>query len=394
MSLPLGRFLIFVVSTCLLGQAVAGLSCAEGPGVQLGQGKAAMPQQENGEAVYRIEAAYPFWRADFLPVDEIPFQYLDQIDHFSIHPGAQGTLVVPNGFVMPTLVEQAHLAGKRVILVVGGARDYGAFAAMAAEPSDRASFVRNLVDFLVEHGYDGVNIDWEFPQTLADRQNLSALMSELSAGLAAIDPELELSIAVTSNERRGQWIDVEAISPLVSHFLVMTFGYYGAWGSESGHNAPLYPVPAAGDSRCVDQSLSYWAEARGVPWSKIYMGIASFGLGFESEALYQALPDNPVVSKANYQDIKPLIGDGYTRQWDNAAQVPYLTLDDGPGVWSYDDPQSIDLKREYALANGIGGVAVWDVTMDRVGGEHELLKVLAHTSAPYRVLVPLVLRGK
>ena len=352
------------------------------------------PRKKTERPVYRIVAAYPFWRAASLPVDEIPFKYLTKSTTSLSIQVRHGMLDVPNGFMMPTLVKQAHLAEKRIILVVGGAKDYGAFAAMVAEPTDRTSFVRNLVAFVMEHGYDGVNIDWEFPQTSADRQNLSVLMAELRAGLDATGRDLELSIAVTSNEKRGEWVDAEAIAPLVSHFVVMTFGYYGAWGSESGHNAPLYPVPVASDSRCVDQSLRYWAEARGVPWSKLYMGIASFGLEFDSEGLYQPLPDNPVVSKANYQDIKPLIGAGYTRHWDSAAQVPYLTLDDGPGVWSYDDPQSIGLKREYALAKGMGGVAVWDVTMDRVDGEHELLQVLAHTPAPHRAFVPLVLRGK
>ena len=295
------RYLAFVLAAIyLLGLALVGVSSAD---------EVDLPLETVDGPDFQIAAAYPFWKAASFPVAELPFEYLDQIEHFSIHPGAGGALDVPPGFVMPALVEQAHLAGKRVILVIGGANSYGAFAAMVAKPTDRAVFVGNLVAFVVDQGYDGVNIDWEFPRTAADRQNLSALMAELRTALDGTGQKLSLSIAVSSNEMRGAGIDAEAIAPLVDHFLVMTFGYYGAWGTESGHHAPLWPQPAASDPRCVDRSLRYWAESRGVPWSKIYMGIASFGIWFDSEGLHQ---DFANTQKADYREIKPLIGDGYT----------------------------------------------------------------------------------
>jgi chitinase len=335
-----------------------------------------------------VSAAYPSWRASTFPPENLPFADVDQIGHCFVRPGEHGALEVPNGFVMPQLIEQAHRTHRQVILGVGGASSYSAFSSMVAEPNERALFVQNLTDFSLTHGYDGLNIDWEFPRTVADRENLNALMAELRSALDATGRDLYLSIAVSSNERMGEWIDVGAITPLVDHYLVMTFGYYGAWGSESGHNAPLYPSPTPeGHSRSVDQSLRYWSETRGVPRSKILMGLASFGIWFDSEALYQPFLAS---TKADYRDIRPLIGQGYTRHWDGSASVPYLLHDDGPGVWSYDDPQSVGAKYDYLLANGLGGFAVWDVTMDLVAGEHELLKVIAQRRMPRQVYLPLV----
>ena len=170
--------------------------------------------------------------------------------------------------------------------------------------------------------------------------------------------------------------------------VVMTFGYYGPWGSVSGHHAPLYaPAPATSDTRSVDQSLRYWVETRGVPQSKILMGVASFGIWFDSEGLDQPFTE---AQKADYRDIAPLIGYGYTRQWDGIAQVPYLTQEGGPGLWSYDDPQSIGAKRDYVLANGLAGMAVWDVTTDVVAGDHELLKAMAYERLACRIYIPLL----
>jgi hypothetical protein len=53
-----------------------------------------------------------------------------------------------------------------------------------------------------------------------------------------------------------------------------------------------------------------------------------------------------------------------------------LTQDYGPILWSYDDPQSIDLKCQYVIENNLGGVAIWDVTMDLVDGRQELLETV------------------
>jgi chitinase len=307
-------------------------------------------------------------------------------------PGEGGSLAIPAGFVMPELLELAHSAERTVILDVGGGRSYEAFASVLADPTERGTFVQNLTRFILEQGYDGASIDWEFPQTPGDGQNLSALMAELRASFDAADRDLQLSVAVSSNEKRGQWIDAEAITPKVDYYLVMTFGYYGPWSSESGHNAPLYPPPPQeGPSRCVDQSLRYWIETRGVPRSKILMGLPFFGLWFDSEDLYQAFTET---RQADYRNIKPLVNSGYSYHWDDSSQVPYLIHDDSPGVWSYDDPHSVAIKVDYVLSNGLGGVAIWDLTMDLVAGEHELLKAIAHKLMAHQAYLPLVRRAE
>jgi hypothetical protein len=38
----------------------------------------------------------------------------------------------------------------------------------------------------------------------------------------------------------------------------------------------------------------------------------------------------------------------------------------------------------------MAGMAVWDVTMDVVAGEHELLKAMAYERLAYRIYIPLL----
>lgn len=73
-------------------------------------------------------------------------------------------------------------------------------------------------------------------------------------------------------------------------------------------------------------------------------------------------------------------GDGWVRGYDNATQTPYIyNMEevDGtvPQIISYDDPDSIRLKVEFAKANGMNGVMFWAMYGDT--DEGELSAVLA-----------------
>jgi chitinase len=71
--------------------------------------------------------------------------------------------------------------------------------------------------------------------------------------------------------------------------------------------------------------------------------------------------------------------------------VPYLTQDDGPTLWSYDDPQSIGLKCDYVVENNLAGVMIWDVAGDLIDDQQELLKTVAdRLMPPSTVILPRV----
>lgn len=339
---------------------------------------------------YLITAAYPFWQAYDYPPEAIPLGSVHEISHSFILPGQNGSLDVPTDFLMPELIARVHAANRKVTLGVGGAGSDDEFAPMVANPTYRATFVQNLTDFVIQQGYDGVVIDWEFPQTPAQRENLNALMAELRASLNATGRDLRLTIAVPSSNGLGQWFDADAITPLVDYYTVMTFNYHGGWSDQSGHNAPLYPPPPEVDGYgSVDDSIRYWSEERGVPRSKILMGLAFFGNSFDSEDLYQSFSS---YSQADYSDIQPLIGNGYTRRWDSRSRVPYLAQDSGPWLWSYDDPLSIRLKCDYVIENDLAGVAIWDITMDLIQDRQELLEEVADKLSVKNVYLPMILR--
>ncbi|BGO90605.1 hypothetical protein NBRC10512v2_002857 [Rhodotorula toruloides] len=55
---------------------------------------------------------------------------------------------------------------------------------------------------------------------------------------------------------------------------------------------------------------------------------------------------------------------GYTRAWDTCSSTPYLYDTSRNVVITYDDPHSLGLKGQLASQQGIGGMAMWDISGD------------------------------
>jgi chitinase len=80
-----------------------------------------------------------------------------------------GALVPAHGLPRRALVAAAHAHGAKALVSVGGATVSGeTFAAIAAHQASRARFLSELERFVAAGGYDGVDLDWEFP-TPAER---------------------------------------------------------------------------------------------------------------------------------------------------------------------------------------------------------------------------------
>ncbi|GAA6062786.1 hypothetical protein JCM10212_002155 [Sporobolomyces blumeae] len=55
---------------------------------------------------------------------------------------------------------------------------------------------------------------------------------------------------------------------------------------------------------------------------------------------------------------------GYTRKWDDCSSTPFLYNTNRKVVVTYDDPYSLGLKGNLANEQGIGGLAMWDMSGD------------------------------
>lgn len=320
---------------------------------------------------------YAYWNSDY-KANKIPYSKLTHICHAFVRPNADGSLYVPSGFTEPGLIWRAHSHHKKVLLSVGGADPVATqnFKIIANSSTLRTTFLNNLKAFVQAQGYDGVDIDWEFPADATDRTNYSLLMQ-------ALRPEFDLiTIAVNGTDYFSQWIDFYTVKFYVDYVNVMAYDMHGPWSNHAGENAPLYqggdPDPIS-----VQTMANYIEYTRGVPRDQILMGMPSFGYQYpNAENMYDSNVTGAFAM--TYKEISPLIGNDWTALWDWGSSVPYLKYDPDAGVISYDDPTSISLKVEYALGyRGYAGVFIWELSQDYVSGSQPLVNAAYTTCQNY-----------
>lgn len=324
-----------------------------------------LPQKISGSPV--IQGYYPYWEYKQYPQEKISIQYITHLSHAFVWPDTKGNLVIPDNFILPALRRRLHRQNKRFLLCIGGSEAADGFPVMAANPVLRKKFVAKLHLFAHTNGYDGIEIDWEFPRTTADSQNLTVLLRELRK---AFGPHATINLVVNGSKYVGKWIDVRGALPCVTYFVVMTYDYHGAWSEHSGHNAPLVAYPGADGS--VKESLEFWL-SRGVPRSRMIMGLPFYGRFFTCRKIGEPFHRS---GHTHYRDIVRYPTNEYRRVWDPAAQVPVLKSCKKLWLCSYDDSASLQLKVEMARKNRLAGVMIWHLTGDMVQNRHLLLPAI------------------
>ena len=323
-----------------------------------------------------VAGYYAEWTAPGYPPSAIPMQNLTHIIHAFAWPNADGSISYPAGFLslVPDLTQRAHTAGKKVLLSLGGYTDSLGFSPMASNSITRAKFVSNLTALCLTNNYDGADLDWEYPENTTDEQNLTLLGQDIRAYWKQAAPTLMLTMTIDPSDWRGKYYDVTTLHPLLDWIGVMTYCYYGSWFGISGHNSPLYSDPldpfAAGST---DESIrQYFHDQRGVPYNKMVSGIPFFGILFTGTTKLSQPAGGG--NQCNYQVAATL---NYTYNWDSVSQVPYLTSSAANSLISVEDPVSVRLKCQYAKAQGLAGVMIWELSQDNLTtGDQPLLSTV------------------
>jgi chitinase len=339
--------------------------------------------QAGSTAVKRLVGYYPEWAKDNTPpytAEQIPYSKLTHIEHAFVllAPGADGNLVIPSKMIERDLIPKAHAAGVKVLVSIGGGDGIEGprFNKMSASETTRQNFVNNVVELLAKDGYDGVDIDWEVPNT-ENRADCTLLMQELRTALPS--PWL-ISMAVTADPQNyGTGLDIPALAPLVDFFNVMTYDYYGTWSGATGLGSPLLQDPADPEQAgSVKTSMDLYEYKYGVPLSQLDIGTPFYGYEWDGIDTNWTACASCASYSWNYGTyIKQRIGQqGWATNYDSAARAPYLTNTSIPGFITYDGVGSTKRKVEYVKNRGFGGVFMWELSADYDGHSQDLLDAM------------------
>jgi len=268
----------------------------------------------------------------------------------------------------------------KTLISVGGWEWSGRFSDVALTDASRTAFADSCVAFIVKYGFDGVDIDWEYPvsgglstniRRAEDKTNFTLLMQKLREKLDARGIVDGKKYLLTFAGAAGSWytnnVELSKLNQYVDYANVMTYDIHGNWDTYTDFNAPLYnntdTSPQYKDS--VDTSIKAWTNTT-FPANKIIMGVPFYGYIYKSvgnlnNGLYQSYSGANSISYANIEG-NYLNATGYVRYWHSQSMVPWLF--NGSTFISYDDAQSMGYKAAYINSKGLGGAMMWELSQD------------------------------
>ncbi|MDR3627347.1 MAG: glycoside hydrolase family 18 protein, partial [Ignavibacteriaceae bacterium] len=292
----------------------------------------------------KVVGYYESWFTDY-SADKIEYNNLTHIINSFAQPNSDGSINMPYGIPNSYLVTLSHRNNKKLLISFNN--ETNSFDTVTADTTLRAKFIDNVVKFLTTYHYDGIDIDWEFPDA-AQGKNLTLLVQQMRKKFQETDTTWLITMAVPAGSWYGQYYQYEKMVSYVDWFAVMTYYFHGSWSSQTGHNAPLYG--SSKDNEGDDSSsVVYMTSTRKVPASKLLLGLPFYGIEFfKTKGLYQSF-DTSNVPEINYADLMDTISNGkWIYHWDNTSKVPYYTDSSSTKFITIDDTMSIRLKTQFS----------------------------------------------
>jgi len=250
-----------------------------------------------------------------------------------IHPDANGQLADnPSAAAAVSIAKNNKL---RVYFSIGGGNPPPHLEALL-QPAQRATFIRNLVEFTQKNGFDGIDVDIE--NSLIN-EHYAGFVTELHTALKAAGKQMTAALA---SWNAGNISDHTL--GLFDCILVMSYDKTGPWNpANAGPHAPL---------SMLQDDFIYFSQTRKIPAEKLLMGLPFYGYGFGPGA-----PES-----LTYKDI--------VQRYAGAEQKDEVSVPEGGHIY-YNGVPTIRSKVDYVLKNKGGGVMIWQLLGD--ASDHQSL---------------------
>ncbi|KAH0491929.1 hypothetical protein TgHK011_003330 [Trichoderma gracile] len=249
---------------------------------------------------------------------------------------------------------------------------------LASTPVKRQQFISNLVNFMTNYGFDGVDIDWEYPGApdrggkKEDIANYVALLRDIRNWWTA-ETNGGLSFTAPTSYWYMRWFDIGNLIKYADWVNLMTYDLHGSWDS---------PEDQIGSYVYAHTNLTEIADAldllwrNDVPANKVNLGLGFYGRSYTLSDPSCTLPgcafSDPGEAGActgtagilSYQEINAITQTySITPVHDEEAGVMYFAF--GEDQWvSYDNVATLKQKVDYANKNGLLGLFIWALDLD------------------------------
>ncbi|MFN9554078.1 MAG: glycosyl hydrolase family 18 protein [Dolichospermum sp.] len=350
------------------------------------------------------------------PVDT-PFNKLTHLFYSFADVTSTGTVQLPQdgtgtGDIAKLQQIKAQNPNLKIMLSIGGATEND-FSSAAATVQSRANFAQSAIQLMKTNGFDGLDIDWEYPQANEDNnyiQLLAQLRTQINQASQNDGKQYLLTTALSGspyqlsasdyggNPYDFSPQDLKATSDYVDFINVMSYDYHGPWENTTNHQSALYKSTNDNTYNAAKVNTNWAIQhylSAGVPATDIVLGIPLYGrtwTGVNAGSNNGLFQQGTGSSELTYRELYNLLGtNGYQSFWDNSAKVPYIYSSQTKVFSTYENNQSILGKTDYVKQQGLGGAFFWEITQDLpITNPDSLINVAATNLGINNVVLPTI----
>jgi chitinase len=231
--------------------------------------KASVGSQAPAGFGYYVVGYFPNYRA-LTDIPDVKFRMCNVVNYAFFSVNSSGTLTVNNASLVPQFITKAKTNNARPFLSINEVAT-GNFKSMASTAAGRTAFIVDVMNKVRQYGFEGVDIDWEYP-SLGDGTSVTftALMKELADSLH-MDAKYYLTAAITPGRYAGNIRDgiTNEVFNYADWFNIMVYDDF----------SNTVPYKHHSDYALAVYCLNYWLNTRGMPPSKCVLGFPAYGRG-------------------------------------------------------------------------------------------------------------------
>lgn len=284
---------------------------------------------------FKVVAYYPNWYGDFTA--KVQWDKLTHVNYAFALPNRNGTVDSVQGYtdVITNLIAAAHEKDVKVSLAIGGwsYSDGSLCADVFEEATDTDAKCRSLADGVLalvdEYGFDGVDVDWEYP-TAGSVDQYTAFVGYLREGLTERGKLLTAAVQAV-----GGTYQPDEVLEMLDWIHVMAYD----GNSGSGHSPYSYLV----------DSFAYWNGERGVSPEKIVLGV-------------------PFYERPNWAPYENIVAADAANAYKDSTEI-------NGAIVHYNGLRTMTAKAVYAAENA-GGIMIWEISQDSKDEKLSLLNAI------------------
>lgn len=257
-------------------------------------------------------------------------------------------------------------------------RENCTFAEAVKDSAGMEKLADSMVRVVREWDFDGIDIDWEYPEGEKQRNDHTLLLKMLREKLDIYGQDKHYGLSIAAGSKTW-YFEITGLSESVQYLdyvNLMTYDINAGCKYTMHHSCPTKMETDLVEEGSTEENIELFLK-NNVPPHKLIIGAAFYSRQWKNvedknHGLHSFAGEASDYGPGYTQLVREFVEKkGYTRYWDEAANAPYLF--NGNNFITYEDEESLKCKCRLVRKWDIAGIMAWEYSCDE---KHELLEVM------------------